>query len=91
MPIVETALTASPIHDTILCFLKRFQGIVYAVMFKKHLIKILYTNVFTENVYLTNIDKITEEARFDWRRFLSIYKISEEMKVMLEMFFKYSS
>ena len=35
--------------------------------------------------------KKTQEARFDWKHFLSIYKIAEEMKVMLEMFFKHLS
>ena len=34
--------------------------------------------------------KLTQEARFDWKRFVNIYKIAEEMKVMLEMFFKHS-
>ena len=50
--------------NPILWFSKRFQVNVYAVMFKKHFINILYTNVFTENVY-----KITQEARFDWKCF----------------------
>ena len=35
--------------------------------------------------------KITQEARFHWKCFLNIYKITEEMKAMLEMFFKHSS
>ena len=55
-------------------------------MFKKHFINILYTNVFSENVY-----KITQEARFDWKCLKNIYKIAEEIKVLLEMFFKHSS
>ena len=55
-------------------------------MFKKRFINILYTNVFTENIY-----KITKEARFDWKCFKYIFKIAEEIKVMLEMFFKHSS
>ena len=36
-------------------------------------------------------NEITQEAKFDWKLFLNIYKIAEEMKVMLEMFFKHSS
>ena len=36
---------------SILWFSKRFQVNIYAVMFKKRFINILYTNVFTENVY----------------------------------------
>ena len=35
----------------ILWFSKRFQVKVYAVMFKKRFINILYKNAFTENVY----------------------------------------
>ena len=57
-----------------------------SIMFKKHFINIFYTNVLTENIY-----KITQEARFDWKHFKNIYKIAEEMKVLLEMFFKHSS
>ena len=67
-------------------FSKGFQANVYAVMFNKCFINFLYTNVVTENVY-----KITQEARFDWKRFLNIYKIAKEIKVMLEIFFKHSS
>ena len=36
--------------NPILWFSEHFQVNVYAVMFKKHFINILYTNVFTENV-----------------------------------------
>ena len=59
-------------------------------MFKKHFINILYTNVSTENGLL-NVYKIIQEVRFDRKCSLNIYKITEEMKVMLEMFFKHSS
>ena len=55
-------------------------------MFKKRFTNILYTNVFTENIY-----KTTQEARFEWKCFLNIYKIAKEMKVMQEIFFKHSS
>ena len=34
--------------------------------------------------------KITQEARFDWKHFLKIYKIANEVKVMLEMFSKHT-
>ena len=37
--------------NPILWFSKCFQVNVYAVMFKKRFINILYTNIFTENVY----------------------------------------
>ena len=47
-------------------------------MFEKCFTSILYTNIFTENIY-----KITQETRFDWTRFLNIYKIAEEMKGIL--------
>ena len=53
-------------------------------MFKKCFVNILYINVFTES-----INKITQEAWFDWKRCLNIDKIAEEMKVMLEMFLKH--
>ena len=55
-------------------------------MFKKCFINILYTQVFIENIY-----KITQEARFTLKHFLNIHKIAEEMEVMLEMFFSHSS
>ena len=35
-----------------------------------------------------NVSKITQEARFNWKRFLNIYKIDKEMMVMVEKFFK---
>ena len=54
-------------------------------MFKKHFINIFYKKVFAKNIY-----KITQETRFDYKHFLNIYKIAEEMKVMLKMFFKHS-
>ena len=41
-----------------------FKVNVYTVMFKKRFINILYTNVFTKNIY-----KKTEEAKFDWKCF----------------------
>ena len=41
--------------NTIIRFSKCFQANIYAVMFKKCFISILYTNVFTENVYYTFI------------------------------------
>ena len=44
-----------------------------------------------QTVFTVKIYKITEEARFDWKHFLNIYKIAKGMKVMLEMFFKHSS
>ena len=59
-------------------------------MFKKRFINILDIKVFTVK-FLLNVYKITQEGRFDWKRFLNIYKIAIEMKVMLEMFFKHSS
>ena len=37
--------------NPILWFSKRFQENVYAVIFEKRFINILYENVFTENVY----------------------------------------
>ena len=43
---------------------------------RKHLLPKAFINVY----------KITQEARFDWKRFLNFYKISEEMKVMLKIF-----
>ena len=76
--------------NPILWFSKRFKVDVYTVMFKKRFINFLYTNLFTENISW-NVYKITKQARFDWKCFLNIYKIAEEMKVMLEMLFKHSS
>ena len=50
--------------NPLLWFSKRFQVNVYAVMFEKRFINILYKNVFTENV-----SEITQEPRFDWKCF----------------------
>ena len=30
--------------------------------------------------FLLNVFKITQDARFDWKHFLNIHKIAEEMK-----------
>ena len=43
---------------------------------------------FKKRLINTNVYKITHEARFDWKRFLNIYEIAKEMKVMLDMFFQ---
>ena len=65
---------------------ERFQVYVYSLMLKKHFMNIRYQNFFTENVYQT-----FQETRFYWKRFSNSYKIAEEMKDILEMFFKHSS
>ena len=54
-------------------------------MFKKHFINILYISIFTKNTFL-NVYKVKASV-FGWKCFLlNIYRITEEMKVMLEMF-----
>ena len=55
-------------------------------MFYKHF---LYKHFYLKR--LANIYKITQDSRFDWKRFLYLYKIAEETKVMLEMFCKHLS
>ena len=54
------------------------------VMFRKRFLNILYTILLAENIY-----KIIQATRFDEKCFINIYKIAEEIKVMLEMFFKH--
>ena len=56
--------------NPILWFSKCFQANDYTVMFKKHFINILYTDVFTENIYY--VYEITQEARYDWKHFLNL-------------------
>ena len=67
----------------ILWFSKRFQVNVYIVMFKNVLL------TFSRQRFLRKT--FIKEARFDLKRFKNIYKIAEEMKVLLEMFLKHLS
>ena len=58
------SVTSSPVNirNVLKCFKHIFRMLTKP---QTCFINIMYTNVFTENVY-----KITQEARFDWRHFL---------------------
>ena len=57
-------------------------------MFKKRFIIIFYKKILLKT-FIKCFYRLTLEARFDWRYFLNIDEITEEMKVMLEMFFHF--